>query len=44
MADKYRTTGSDGIVERFIDMGTGTGTQPPKARRRGRLPAQMLQQ
>lgn len=27
MADVYRTTGSDGVVERFVDMGTGTGTQ-----------------
>jgi hypothetical protein len=27
MADVYRTTGSDGVVERFIDKGTGTGTQ-----------------
>ena len=25
-ADIYRTTGSDGVVERFIDMGAGTGT------------------
>ncbi len=27
MADKYRTTGSDGTVERFVDQGAGTGTQ-----------------
>ena len=27
MADVYRSTGSDGVVERFIDMGAGTGTQ-----------------
>jgi hypothetical protein len=26
MADKYRTTGSDGAVERFVDQGAGTGT------------------
>ena len=26
MADKYRTAGSDGVVERFIDQGSGTGT------------------
>ena len=33
-----------GSPSRRWNTGTGTGTQPPKARRRGRLPAQMLQQ
>ena len=33
-----------GSPTRRWNTGTGTGTQPPKARRRGRLPAQMLQQ